>query len=74
MYIWENVSIDHLSEIYIGCFEGCFQGYIVPPTHNGENDNHKVKDVPSHGEEIAAKCHDLHEAFGGEDDNENLYG
>lgn len=39
-------------------------------THNGENDYHKVKDVPTDGEEIAAKGNNLNDALSGEDDNE----
>lgn len=39
-------------------------------TNDGENDNHKVKDVPADGEKVVAQRHDLDEALGGEDDNE----
>lgn len=39
-------------------------------THDGENDHHKVEDVPANSEEVATQRHDLDQAFGGEDDDE----
>lgn len=39
-------------------------------TNNGENDDHKVKDVPADGEKVVTQCYDLDEALNGEDDNE----
>lgn len=41
-------------------------------THNGQNDHHKVKDIPCNGEEITAEGKDLDEAFGGEDHDEDV--
>lgn len=39
-------------------------------TNDGEDDHHKVKDVPANGEEVAAQRHNLYEALAGEDDDE----
>ena len=42
----------------------------APPTYDGEDDHHKVEDVPADGEEVAAQRQDLDEAFGGEEHDE----
>lgn len=40
-------------------------------TNDGQNDNNKVKNVPTNGEEITAEGKYLDEAFGSEDDDED---
>lgn len=40
-------------------------------TYNGENNHHKVKDVPCNCEEIATQSNDLNQAFSGEDHDED---
>lgn len=49
------------------CLQVCFAAEL---THNGQNDNHEVKDVPTDGEEVASQRHDFDEALSGEDDDE----
>ncbi len=49
----------------------CFIHSVSLLTHNGENNHHKVKDVPCNCEEIATESDDLHQAFGGEDHDED---
>lgn len=39
-------------------------------TDDGEDDNDKVEDVPTDGEEVVAQRHDLDEALDGEEHNE----
>lgn len=39
-------------------------------TNDGQDDDNKVKDVPSDCEEVASQPHDFNEALRGEDDNE----
>lgn len=40
-------------------------------TYNGDNHNHKIKNVPSYGEVIVSEGEQFQHTFSGEEDNEN---
>lgn len=44
---------------------------MYPPTHNGKDYHHKVKDIPANCEEVAAEGKNLDEAFTGEDEDKD---
>lgn len=44
---------------------------LAPLTHNGQDDNHKVEDVPADGEIVLAQGEHLEHTLPGEDDDED---
>lgn len=40
-------------------------------TYNGENDNHKIKYIPTNGEIITTECNQFQDKFPSEKDDEN---